>query len=277
MKRFFIIAAVMLFLLTPLARAAGTAGDFGDFRIARIDDPLRSTFVGDPARLGKQVIQQAISAGALAKDWRVVREMEGRTELTTTVRGKHLAHVMVLYDDSRFEIQYLDSANLHYSEKREGNRTLRGIHKNYNVWIHELAAAINGKVGEPATVATAKQAFGPVTKVVPKAKIAHAYAVPPDSGFAAVTDVDAVPLLRAAGKDRYKHYLTLSSPKAFTVTDKGGWRIWTKSEDVLARALDFCEQAVVGCWLYAVDDKVVWSADPAKRYSRFDQLQKRAP
>ena len=127
MKRFTALL-VTLFLCMPLANAAkdNNANEFGSFRIVLMVDPLRSTFAGGTEKVSKQKIQQAIAIGALAKDWKVLKELSGRTELTTTVNGKHVAHVMVVYDDTGFEIQYLDSTNLLYTEKQEGSRTLRG-------------------------------------------------------------------------------------------------------------------------------------------------------
>ena len=274
MKRFTALL-VTLFLCMPLANAAkdNNANEFGSFRIVLMVDPLRSTFAGGTEKVSKQKIQQAIAIGALAKDWKVLKELSGRTELTTTVNGKHVAHVMVVYDDTGFEIQYLDSTNLLYTEKQEGSRMVRGINKNYNVWIRELATAISNKAGEPARVTATPAQSGAASTAPRTPALGHAHAVPSDSGFAAITDVNAVPL-RMAGKDRYQHYLTLPSPKAFVVTEKGDWKIFSKSADVMALGLDYCEQQTIGCWLYAVDDKVVWNANPKLRYSRFEQLLK---
>lgn len=271
MRRFMVMSAMFL-LLAPLGAAFAKANEQRDFRLADIDDPLRSTFTGDPAGLGKPQIQQAIAFAAAAKNWQILKESDGRAELTSTVNGKHLMHVQIIYDNAGYDIVYLDSANLLFAETREFKRTSRVIHKNYNRWIRELATAINNKVGEPAQVMVATTPLIAKTRPAPQ-KLVHAHPVPPDTGFAAITDVDALPL-RAAGKDRYQHYLTLPAPKAFVVTEKGGWRFWYKSDDVMAKALDYCEQQGIGCWLYAVDDRVVWNADPAKRLSRFEQLVK---
>jgi len=270
MKRLALMC-VMLLLTTFVNAGLGIVNNHPtDFRLAPIDDPLRVTFFDDSTGLGTQRIKGAIAFGATAKDWKVLRELDGRTELTTTVRGKHVVHIIVVYDNASYEIRYLDSVNLMYEEQRENNRTQRLIHKNYNVWIRDLAAAINSKIGEPAktTAGTAPQ-----MKEQAKVSIAHRRPVPPASGFAAVDDIGAVPV-RLAGKDRYQHYLSLPSPKAFVVTDKGGWHLWYGNPDVMTTALDYCEQQTVGCWLYAVDDKVIWHADPDKRFSRVEQVVK---
>jgi hypothetical protein len=92
----------------------------------------------------------------------------------------------------------------------------------------------------------------------------HTLPVPAASGFADAGDVDAVPL-SAAGKERYAHFLTLARPRAFAVLEDGGWRFWAADPDAMTKTLDDCARAGKRCWLYAVDDRVVWSADPARR------------
>jgi hypothetical protein len=266
MKRSIVMSA-LIFLSTPLAAAAP---EFGDARLQRLDDPLRTTFLGDPAKLTKQQIKEAIGSAALAKGWKVTNESDGRVELTATMNGKHVMNVLVTYDSAGYEIHYLSSTNLLYKETRDRNRPVQVIHKNYNVWIRRLADAVNGQVAAPVKVAVAGTA-APV-----RVKLTHNRVVPPASDFAAIDNVDAVPV-REAGKDRYRHFLSVMAPKAFVVTENGGWRMFFKNPDAMAMALDHCEQMKIGCWLYAVDDKVVWNPDPAKRISRVDQLSKVAP
>jgi dienelactone hydrolase len=92
----------------------------------------------------------------------------------------------------------------------------------------------------------------------------HRRAPPPASGFARGDDVGAVPL-DEKGRERYQHYLGLAAPKAFAISAKG--RPYYASDDALAmaRLADICRNAKVKCWLYAVDERVVWSADAAAR------------
>jgi hypothetical protein len=40
----------------------------------------------------------------------------------------------------------------------------------------------------------------------------------------------------------------------------------------MTRALDRCASDGSTCWLYAVDDRVVWDPAPEKRISRSEQL-----
>ncbi|MES2190151.1 MAG: dienelactone hydrolase family protein [Pseudomonadota bacterium] len=93
----------------------------------------------------------------------------------------------------------------------------------------------------------------------------HHYVLPTESGFAAADDVNAVPL-SDAGKARYAHYRSLPSPKAFAVTEKGGWYFSAGEPEAMAATFRSCEKARSGCWLYAVDDRVVWNTDVATRY-----------
>jgi dienelactone hydrolase len=96
----------------------------------------------------------------------------------------------------------------------------------------------------------------------------HRYAVPPATGFARIDDVAAVPI-GEQGHARYEHYLAQPAPKAFVITEKGGWYQWSGDPEAMRISLASCKKR---CWLYAVDDSVVWDADPARR-TGLDQLK----
>jgi hypothetical protein len=98
----------------------------------------------------------------------------------------------------------------------------------------------------------------------------HRYIGPRETGWATVDDIDAVPV-RAEGKDRFRHYLTLKPPKVFVIHNKGGWRFWWNDPESIAKGLQFCSQQQNPCWLYAVDDRVVWHSDISKRIGRPEQ------
>ncbi|MGZ3236202.1 MAG: hypothetical protein ACXU8A_02405 [Burkholderiaceae bacterium] len=100
----------------------------------------------------------------------------------------------------------------------------------------------------------------------------HRKQVPPASGFAAIEDASAVPV-REAGRARYLHYLTLQSPKVFIVYPTGGWRFFWNDADAMTKALDYCSNEGATCWLYAVDDRVVWEPEIDKRISKSAQLK----
>lgn len=90
---------------------------------------------------------------------------------------------------------------------------------------------------------------------------AHREPVPPASGFAPADDVSRVPL-KNAGRERYRHYLSLPSPKAFAITEKGGWFMASDDPDAMRSVRALCTAAAVRCSLYAVDDAVVWVDPP---------------
>ncbi|MBI3506749.1 MAG: dienelactone hydrolase family protein [Proteobacteria bacterium] len=92
----------------------------------------------------------------------------------------------------------------------------------------------------------------------------HHYVLPPPSGFAAADEVAKVPL-GEKGRARYQRYLELESPKAFVITEKNGWAMIATDPEAMQRAFDECARARVACWLYAVDDRVVWNPAPASR------------
>jgi len=98
--------------------------------------------------------------------------------------------------------------------------------------------------------------------------------VPATTDYASSADATAVPV-RAEGKERYLHYLTLPSPKAFVVYESGGWRFFHSDIDAMSKVLDYCAREGRTCWLYAVDDQVVWSPDREKRIGKSAQLAER--
>ena len=101
---------------------------------------------------------------------------------------------------------------------------------------------------------------------------APAVVLPPATGFASLTDADAVPLSEA-GKDRYRHFLTLPTPRAFVVMEDGHWYMTWKDPEAMSKALNYCARVGKRCWLYAADDHVVWDADVAKRIGTSAQLK----
>src|SRR5262249_17376541 len=101
--------------------------------------------------------------------------------------------------------------------------------------------------------------------------VASARPLPPASGFAALDDVQAVPL-SDAGKERYAHFLTLPNPRAFVIYEDGNWRFYSKDPESMSKALDYCARQGKPCWLYAVDDRVVWAADVGHRIGSSAQL-----
>jgi dienelactone hydrolase len=92
----------------------------------------------------------------------------------------------------------------------------------------------------------------------------HRFVVPPSTGFAAIDDVAAVPVT-AKGHERYRQYLGHRAPKAFAITEKGSSYLSIDDAHAMSAVMESCARAGGKCWLYAVDDTIVWSADRRAR------------
>lgn len=98
----------------------------------------------------------------------------------------------------------------------------------------------------------------------PGATRKHRLPVPAATAFAGVDEAAAVPL-GDKGRERYLHYLTLPNPKAFVVSESKGWRFMANDADAMTKALELCAATGKRCWLYAVDERIVWSDEVGKR------------
>ena len=301
-----LVFSAVLLALSVASVAQAQPAEFGDARLKLLEDPLRVRFTGDPDKIGKAKMRQAIDTAAHAKDWKVLKSDDGRFELQTTKNGRHMLHVNVTYGDGFCEIHYVESVNMMYKEMADRGRNVRVIHRNYNVWVRELAQTIGTRIDQPVTI-WAPAPPRPVISSAPAnnlhgnyysrfdrpdgrgvggrgrnrgaeadVALAHSRVVPQPSGFAAIDDLDKVPV-REAGKDVYRRYLTLAAPKAFAVAEDGSWKMAFRDPDAIAIVLDHCQQLKMGCWLYAVDSNVVFNADPGKRISQLTQVPRANP
>lgn len=84
---------------------------------------------------------------------------------------------------------------------------------------------------------------------------------PKASGFAAVEDINKVPLHDAAARQGYQRFLAAGLPRAFALSTDG--RTWAQNSggfDAINPALNHCGQlSKQTCKLYAVDDDAVWT------------------
>ena len=80
---------------------------------------------------------------------------------------------------------------------------------------------------------------------------------PPASGFAALTNLAAVPISAQNQASAYAAFLELKHPRAFAVGERGGWGR-ASGDYAMGRALGNCARHGQVCKLYAVDDDVVW-------------------
>lgn len=122
--------------------------------------------------------------------------------------------------------------------------------------------------------APAAQVGAVLAATQPEGKKEHLFQRPAPSGFASATDSNAIPFLSARGREGFARYLTQKSPKAFAIGADGSWNFMTDDPRAMKTALERCEARGATCWLYAVDNDVVWHEETAGRV-RIPQLSSR--
>ena len=132
------VAVVMTFGL-----AAGNAAGSETIR------NILPTAHGAPADASLEEISRAIEQAAGELQWYGASESAESIAVSTTVRQKHRATVMIGFDEANFWITYRNSSNLDYNASdvtmwtNVDKRVVVGkgprIHKNYNVWVQDLA------------------------------------------------------------------------------------------------------------------------------------------
>ncbi|OGB24730.1 MAG: dienelactone hydrolase [Burkholderiales bacterium RIFCSPLOWO2_02_FULL_57_36] len=125
---------------------------------------------------------------------------------------------------------------------------------------HGMVGSRDGvKIWWPETEHFLRQIGMPTEKVVTFAEKRPL----PKTDFAAIDNVDAIPFLKDTGREAYRIFLSKSLPRAFALSASGEWSWAEEGDDPAERVLTSC-QASSGapCKLYAVDDYVVWSANP---------------
>ncbi len=112
-----------------------------------------------PAGTDLAEIAAAITLAANEQGWRVIAEAPGVIQASVHIRS-HTATVFIGFDESNFWIEYQDSINLDYSphgrRKTKTMSQVKGprIHRNYHVWVDQLARkiVIHAKVPPKANV-----------------------------------------------------------------------------------------------------------------------------
>jgi hypothetical protein len=86
---------------------------------------------------------------------------------------------------------------------------------------------------------------------------------PKASGYAAITDIDKVPLTDENGRQEYRRFLAAGLPRAIALSPDARFWAWRSGTfDAMAQALERCSQrSSQTCKFYAVDDDVVWTAN----------------
>lgn len=181
-------------------------------------------------------------------------------------------------------------AELVNKARKAGGTALVGVVSNYDhvendspdnyechVGITKGVVVLKGSIarGGPGPVAAAPAQVRPLAPETPAAEpvaTEHVHRVPAASAYAQAQEVDKIPLEKK-GRDAYARYLALPSPKAFAVYESGQWRYASRDGEAMDKLLNHCAREGKRCWLYAVDDQVVWQADPAQRIGSVAQLQ----
>jgi dienelactone hydrolase len=83
---------------------------------------------------------------------------------------------------------------------------------------------------------------------------------PAASGFAAIDQLDKVPVSASAREGSYRKFLEAKLPRAYAVGPKGAWG-YAFGDWAIGRALGNCQRRGAVCKLYAVDGEVVWSPE----------------
>jgi len=220
-------------------------------------DPAVQAVVGaTPLRFGAS---SAAGADLLAPDVRIDGSAQPLREDQTRRDSQAPS------DESVCQKAFVDAMTRLASAARQAHAAaVLGIVSDYRGQVHDDAANYECHAGSFRSYVS--------LRVQLARSLPHALPVPPASGFADASNVDAVPV-SAAGKDRYAYFLTLARPRAFAVAEDGSWRFWAADPDAMTKALDDCARAGKRCWLYAVDDRVVWNADAGRRIGTSAQLR----
>jgi len=82
---------------------------------------------------------------------------------------------------------------------------------------------------------------------------------PKATGWAALSDVTAIPFLSDKGRALYQRFLTDPKPRAFVISPNGTVSMANGGYDPLGYTLRQCARSTTECRAYAVNDAVVWS------------------
>jgi dienelactone hydrolase len=96
--------------------------------------------------------------------------------------------------------------------------------------------------------------------------------IPPATGYADISDTQALPLVNDAGRQKYQRFLEQDWPRAFVIASDGTALSVRGGIDPIGVAMQMCSETRKTCQLYAVDDKVVWKPGkaPHHKMSRWD-------
>ncbi|MBS1154525.1 MAG: hypothetical protein H6R07_449 [Proteobacteria bacterium] len=144
---------------------------------------------------------------------------------------------------------YIDGQNLNFA-----------IPINWVKDLSERSRAVIEKMNKPAQKVTEAE--------IEAGQSMHPYIIPPPSGFARIEEGALVPI-RGELRQSYTNYLEKPAPKAFVIGDKSG--AFTEfGPDSIRQAFERCFRTNWSCWLYAVDDRVLWTTRISNRLALRD-------
>jgi hypothetical protein len=88
-----------------------------------------------PAGLSAVQVGKAVKGGLIGRGWAVTAEQADGVDATLT-GNDYTAKIHVAFDTKQVSIRYVDSSNLKYEVKKNGQRM---IHTNYMGWMHYLS------------------------------------------------------------------------------------------------------------------------------------------
>jgi hypothetical protein len=250
-----VLALVSFVLLASSAQARDTVLHLPV--AAALSDPSTRPIVGaTPLRFGAA---SSVNADLLQRDVQIDGSAEPLRENANQRDSKPPS------DESVCQLAFADAMKrLVASAHQAGAAAVVGIVWSFKGQLHDDATAYECHAGSFHSYVSLR---AQLARTLP-----HTLPVPAKSGYAELADLDAVPST-PAGKARYAHFLTLPRPRAFAFAEDGTWRFWADDPDAMTKVFDDCARQGKRCWLYAVDDNVVWNADEARRIAGVAQLR----
>ncbi|RAN75320.1 hypothetical protein B5P43_27255 [Bacillus sp. SRB_336] len=105
------------------------------FRQTPLSDPPP---IDVPAGLTGVQVSKAIKGALIGRGWTVTAEHADGIDSTLT-GNDYVARIHIAFDTRKIQISYVDSSNLKYEVKRNGQRM---IHTNYMGWMRYLSGDI---------------------------------------------------------------------------------------------------------------------------------------
>jgi hypothetical protein len=107
-------------------------------------------------------------------------------------------------------------------------------------------------------LATTRSAGSPVPERAQVASPAGPRTIPDAPADSRLADIHAVPFIGERGKDLYEQFLaTNRRPRAFAISLIGSSN-WATGPDATEKAKEGCERFGSACFIYALDDRVLW-------------------